>query len=402
MANQNSGRHSAHQKIIFGRYWWLAIFTLLAVAAQCGAPMPPLPEKSQESITTIAILSPTEGELASFGQMFRNGISMAFDAHNQRRSADDQRFDWRTYNTDCTFQSGKQTTQQAIDDGAKFIIGPICSEAAIAAATIAEANDVLLIAPAATNPLVTVNSRGDARPTVFRTAYIADLQGQAAAQFATGTLGADTAAIIIKGGDSYSAELTDAFIPQFTTAGGQVVYQNTFIPGVTDSANLLIEMVDSGAELIYLPVDTSIANQIGSQFSKLNDSSKRPVIIGSDTWALGELDATALTGSYYPVHFTWLNEEPAVQEWATAYKSRFAVEPNSLAALGFDAANILADAITQSDELEPTSVSKIIANGAFNGVTGPITFDARNNPVKPVPFLSVGQERTVEYVVPVP
>ncbi len=399
MANQSLWQHTANPKTKFNRHWWVAIFTFLVVAAQCGTPMPPLPETSQNPAITVAILSPTEGELAPLGRMFRNGIAMAFDAQNQENGADGYRLEWRTYNTDCTFQTGKQTAQQAINDGAKFIIGPICSEAAIAAATVAETGDVLLIAPAATNPLVTVNNQGNTRPTVFRVAYTANLQGQAAAQFATENLGKNKAAIIIETGDSYALELVDAFVPRFTATGGEITYQNTFTPGVTNIADLLAEVVQSKVDLIYLPVNISIANQIGSELSQLANP---PILLGSDTWALGELNSSTLAGSYYPTHFTSLNEEPAVQEWATAYRSKFAVEPDTLAALGFDAANILAQAIKQSDSMEPISVANAISNGEFHAVTGPITFNAQNNPVKPVPFLSVGEELIIKYVMPVP
>ena len=56
----------------------------------------------------------------------------------------------------------------------------------------------------------------------------------------------------------------------------------------------------------------------------------------------------------------------------------------------------------QSNNIESVIVAQTITDGEFDGVTGQITFNSQHNPIKPIPFLSIGEKQTVEYVLPTP
>ena len=125
--------------------------SLLVLASQCNnsaisaPPTPVLPATPTGPSLHIALLSPHSGELATFGRMARNGSIMAFEAWNQKGGILGQPITWSIYDTQCDFDTARAAAQQAIADGQTFIIGPVCSEAAIGAATITQDQKVLLI-----------------------------------------------------------------------------------------------------------------------------------------------------------------------------------------------------------------------------------------------------------------
>ncbi len=368
------------------------IVLLPIIAAQCSTTTatPPLPARPSQPILAVAILSPISGELGSVGQPMRNGIRLAFDERNKNGGVLDYQLEWVLYDTDCTLDTAQQVTQKAINDGHKFIIGPLCSEAAIGAATIAEKAGVVMIAPAATHPLVTVTAQGQTRRSVFRGSYSHQWQGQAAARFAKEVAKANKVAVLTQPGNSYSINLAQAFSQEFTTNGGDIVYQADYINEGSDFTDTLTAVDQAGVTLIYLPASPTVANKVARQLNELGlyhtDSSSNTgiLLLGSDAWQRDQLALSDMPGSYIPVQYL-ANNKP----WLETYKATYAGQPNELSALGYDAAHILAEAITQAGTMEPAAVITALEQNTFNTITGPITFEAQHNPLKPISFLSI-------------
>ncbi|NJN98482.1 MAG: amino acid ABC transporter substrate-binding protein [Anaerolineales bacterium] len=211
--------------------------SLVAFLAQCnlsGAAgqnsQPPLPVPPSGPVLRLALLSPTSGELATFGRALRSGSILAFDQWNAQGGVLGRRIEWTVYEADCDFETARQAVEQILNDGLDFIIGPLCSEAAIAAAEAVEAKGALLVAPTATHPLVTVDGQGRTRPTVFRLSPVFQAQGQAAVRFAVESLNVRRAAILIDPNDDYSTALGQAFTAQLAMQGGQVVLSGQVYP----------------------------------------------------------------------------------------------------------------------------------------------------------------------------
>jgi branched-chain amino acid transport system substrate-binding protein len=61
-----------------------------------------------------------------------------------------------------------------------------------------------------------------------------------------------------------------------------------------------------------------------------------------------------------------------------------------MAALGYDATRILADAITRAGSTDSVKLKNAIANTKnFQGVTGAITIDAQHNASKPITIIKI-------------
>jgi branched-chain amino acid transport system substrate-binding protein len=308
----------------------------------------------------------------------------------------ERRIEWTIYDSDCTFETAQRAAQRAVFDGFQFMIGPLCSEAAIAAAVVAEASETLLLSPTATHPLVTVDGQGQTRPTVFRTSFAYSFQGQAAARFAAQTLMVRRAALFIDPGDDYSTALADAFAQQFASLGGEIVYRATYNPLDIDFTSSLQAASRAGAKVLYLPAAVPVVNRVAGQLNQFRQSDSISLtLLGSDSWDTPELDLTATSGSYFTSHFFPEDNRPATQEWVEAYKASYAVAPNTLAVLGYDAAAILMAGIQKAGTLKVETVAQTLENARFEEVTGPITFDRQHNPIKPVPVMQIDAGRVI-------
>jgi branched-chain amino acid transport system substrate-binding protein len=74
----------------------------------------------------------------------------------------------------------------------------------------------------------------------------------------------------------------------------------------------------------------------------------------------------------------------------TEYKKAYNAVPDGLAAMGYDAAMVLADAMNRAPDLNSASVRTAIAQTVnFPGVTGTITINSERNAVKPAVVLVV-------------
>ncbi|GAB4426150.1 MAG: ABC transporter substrate-binding protein [Anaerolineae bacterium] len=381
-------------KWVVGLLVGLSLAGLLARCNLSGAAgqnsQPPLPLPPTGPVLRLALLLPTTGELATFGQALRSGSILAFDEWNNQGGVLGRRIEWTIYEADCDFETARQAVQQTLADGLDFLIGPLCSKAAIAAAEAVEARGALLIAPTATHPLVTVDGQGRTRPNVFRVSTVFQAQGEAAAPFAIESLSVRRAALLIDPHDDYSATLGESFAAELAAQGGQIVYQGNFTPAEADFTPALQAAGAAGAELLYLPAPVSVVNRLAGQMSQLRQSgSLRLTLLGSDSWHSADLDRTATAGSYFTTHFFLDDPRPLTQQWTETYKASYAVAPDTLALLGYEAATVLLEAVQQAGTLDVESVAKTLAQGRFEGVTGPLTFDPQHNPLRPVPVVQV-------------
>jgi branched-chain amino acid transport system substrate-binding protein len=131
---------------------------------------------------------------------------------------------------------------------------------------------------------------------------------------------------------------------------------------------------------------------------------KQP-LLGGDGWdsaKLVEIGKGAIQGSYFSTHYSPQSKDPRVQSFVQNYEKKYGGErPDAIAAVAYDAAKIMLDAIQRANVTEPNAESRAKLRDAlanvkkFPGVTGDITINAERNAVKPAVILQVkGKEYT--------
>jgi branched-chain amino acid transport system substrate-binding protein len=360
----------------------------LILTAGCSTPLPPLPDagSADQTVVQVGVLTPMTGELATFGKMVRNGAGLAFDEWNERGGVAGQPIRAVLVDAPCDAEKARAAAERAIAGGVRFLVGGLCSEAAIPIARLADERGALFIAANATHPLVTVDGSGGTRHLAFRAAFAYPYQGRAAARFLLRDLRLNRAAVATNPADPFLRVVADEFRAAFVAGGGVVLTTTTYVAQDADFGPFVAAAVGLGVQALYVPDGYSVANRVGSA---LKAHGLRLTLVGSELWDRRELDLKALDGAYFTAHYSPDTPDQTAQAWAGRYQSAFAVKPDTLAALGYDAANLLATAMQQAEDLSPDQVAVALERLEYGGVTGHWRFDEHHNPRKEAVVLQV-------------
>jgi branched-chain amino acid transport system substrate-binding protein len=131
-------------------------------------------------------------------------------------------------------------------------------------------------------------------------------------------------------------------------------------------------------------------------------------MFGGDGWEAPELiqiaGADALQNTFYSTHFSPQSTDPNAQKFVAAYKAKYGGKvPDAMAALGYDAAMVLADAIKRAGTTDgPALRDAIAATSDYQGATGATTLDPNRNASKPAVIITVkdGEFQYVETISP--
>ncbi|HOT91772.1 MAG TPA: ABC transporter substrate-binding protein [Anaerolineae bacterium] len=342
----------------------------------------------------VAILAPMSGDVATFGQSTRDGAMLAVEEWNANGGIDGKKIEVVVEDSQCDAEAAVSAANKVIDqDGVKFIIGEVCSKASIPISEIATAKKVLQISPTSTNPAVTVGESGT-KPTIFRACFIDPFQGKVGAKFALEKLGAKTAAVFLDQGNDYVRGLAEVFIKEFEAGGGKVVVKETYTSDDSDFSAILTKVKDANPDVLYLPDYYSTVNLIAAQAKEKGITA---VMLGGDGWDSSDLDRKAVDGGYFTNHFSDQDSRKVVQDFVSKYKAKYGSAPDALAALAYDAANILFQGIDKTGKADPVAVAKTLETGKFDVVSGSVSYDTSHNPVKAAVVLQV-KDGAVNYV----
>jgi branched-chain amino acid transport system substrate-binding protein len=265
------------------------------------------------------------------------------------------------------------------------LIGENASSRSLAAAPIAQSYQVPMVSPSSTN--VAVTKKGD---YIFRVCFVDSYQGKALATFARQTLKAATAALLVDAKSDYSVGLAEAFRQAFTGLGGRVVADLKYAEGDSDFSAQLTAIRPSRPDIIVVPGYYTDAGLIARQARGL---AIEAALLGADGWdspKLTEIGGQAVEGAYFSNHYSVEDPSPAVRAFVDDYRRAYGADPDSIAALSYDAARLIADAMRRAGSTEGKRVrDALAATKDFPGVTGRITMDADRNPVKPAVILKV-------------
>jgi branched-chain amino acid transport system substrate-binding protein len=341
----------------------------------------------------IAILAPLSGDVATFGQSTRDGAMMAIDEWNAKGGVNGATVEVVVEDSQCSAEAAVSAANKVIDqDGAKFIIGEVCSSASIPVSEIATAKGVLQITPTSTNTSVTVAEDGTTKPTVFRACFIDPFQGRVAAKFALENLGATTAAVFLDQGNDYVRGLAEVFVQEFEAGGGQILVQETYTGDDQDFSAILTKVKDANPDVLYLPDYYNTVNLIAGQAQEKGITA---TLLGGDGWDSADLDLSVVEGGYFTNHFSADDTREVVQDFVTKYEAAYGSRPDALAALAYDAATILLRSMEKAGNFDPADVAAAMASGSFSVVSGDITYDAQHNPVKAAVVLKVENGQVV-------
>lgn len=327
------------------------------------------------------------GSIASFGQSTHKGVVLAIEEINAGGGVLGRKIRLITEDDQGKPEEALTAVTKLISkDRVSALIGEFASSNSLAAAPFAQQSRIPMVSHGSTNPKVT--QIGD---YIFRVCFIDPFQGEVMAKFARNTLKLDRVAILRDIKSDYSVGLADYFTKSFTALGGTIVGDESYSAGDKDFNAQLTALKGMTPAAIFVPGYYTEVGLIGRQARKLG---VHAILLGGDGWdsdKLWEIGGEALNGSFFSNHYSVDNPSPAIQGFVEQFKARYDGEkPDALAALGYDAAKVLVDAIRRAGSDDPKAIRDSLATTqGFTGITGIISLNENRDAVKSAVVLEV-------------
>lgn len=362
----------------------LASLTLASVLAQTAS--------AQEAIVIGGNFEST-GAAAAYGSVMANALQLAVELRN----AEGEVLEGFTLETDILdnksdlTESSSVATRLASNDKVVGIVGPATTGASQAEIPVITDAGVPAILPSATGDGITLAEDESVLEYLFRVCFADAYQGTAGGSYAFKELGAKKVAILSDAAMDYSQGLATAFQTQFESLGGEIVAHESFQTGDTDFSATLTTLLTQEFDVLYIP---GYYTEVGLIIKQARELGITTPILGGDGLASDTLvelaGAENANDIYYTTHFSPSSQEEDVQAFLAAYKEKFGTDADTFAALGFDAANLMIDAIERAGSADRAAVTKAIAETVdFDGVTGTFSIDEQHNPTKPVTLIKL-------------
>jgi len=339
------------------------------------------------------------GKEAAFGQSSHQGTVLAIDELNAAGGLLGERVELLT--EDNQSKPGESVTavkKLIARDKVCAMLGEVASGRSLEGASVCQAFKIPMVSPFSTNPKVT--ELGD---YIFRVCFTDPFQGSLLARFAHERLHSRKAAILTSVSAAYSVGLTKYYTESFTALGGRIVADQKYGEGDKDFAAQLTAIKAAAPDVLVVTGYYTEAALICRQARQLGLTV--PILGGDgcDAPELISIGGKDVEGFHVSTHFSAEDKSPRALTFIEAYTRRHGQAPDASAALGYDSAMVLADAIRRAGKAEPKLIrAALAATRDFPAVTGLITIDEKRNARKPAVILSVrdGALHFVESVAP--
>ncbi len=353
------------------------------------------PEPISQKEILLGEYGSMSGPESTFGRSTHQGIELAVEEANLKGGVQGKKIRLIHYDTQGKADEAiAAVTKLITQDKVHLILGEVASSLSLAAAPVAQSYQVPMMSPASTHPRVTQLGN-----YIFRGCFIEPFQGSVMAKFARNHLNLKKAAILRDQESEYSHELAKFFIKDFRQLGGTVLLDLAYHSTGESTSSLLLKIKEAKPDLIFIPGYYQDVQKIGKEVKKLGI---RAVLLGGDGWEglkPNPQDPFALFGAYFSSHFSSDDRSPFVQSFNDKFKIRFGTLPNSLAALGYDAASLALNALGRAKNLTHSEIRTAVQNTKnFEGVTGLISINSQRNAVKPAVVIKVEPSGTFSYV----
>lgn len=195
----------------------------------------------------IAIAGPYTGALTQYGDMVKEGVDTAVETINAAGGVLGKKLEIVVMDDSCEPKQGPVVANRVVNEKIHYVVGHVCSGAAIAAAPVYNNEGIVMVSPSATSPAVTDGKNYD---MIFRTIGRDDQQGPAAAEFIAQKI-KPKAVAVLHDKQSYGQGIATAVKNNLEKAGVKVVMFEGINAGDSDYSAVITKLKSSGADFVY-------------------------------------------------------------------------------------------------------------------------------------------------------
>ncbi|MGZ8433232.1 MAG: branched-chain amino acid ABC transporter substrate-binding protein [Candidatus Binatia bacterium] len=339
---------------------------------------------AQKGKIKIAVQAPLSGEQAALGEHIKLGAQLAVEESVKAFKALGYDLVLVPQDDQAKPEVGVANARNMVaDPEVLVIVGHFNSGVALPASEVYKDAMLAMISPA--NTATEITDRG--YPNVNRVCGRDDVQGPVGARFAAQELKAKSV-YIIHDKTLYGQGVADNFRNEAKKLGINVLG----FEGTEERANfspMINPLKAKNPALVYFG---GIYHQGGLLLKQLREKGVNAKFMGPDgldSAEMAKIAGSSVVGSYYTSVAGPPDAYPETAAFAKKYKQRFNKDVEAFGLYGYDATQVGIKAMEQWLKANPNKkpsraeVSTAVRNiKGFKGVTGPIEFDSKGDPVK--------------------
>ncbi len=325
----------------------------------------------------IGVAGPLTGPNAAFGAQLQNGAQMAADDINAAGGVLGMKIVLEFGDDVSDPKQGVSVANKFVGDGVKYVDGHFNSGVTIPASEVYVENGILMITPAATNPVVTERGLWD----TFRTCGRDDQQGAVAgAWIAKNEAGKKVAVLHDK--TPYGQGLADETKKAMNAAGvTETMYEGINI-GDNDFSALISKMKEAGVEVVYFG---GLHTEGGKIVRQMADAGLKAQFISGDGIVSAEF--ASIAGPAAEGVLNTFGPDPRNNPAAQAVVKKFrdsGFEPEAYTLYSYAAIQVIAAAITKTGSADDAQkvADTIKSGGPWDTVLGPLGYDSKGDITK--------------------
>ena len=343
-------------------------------------------EVAKPETIKIGGMAPLTGALAIYGVTTTNGAELAVKEINENGGVLGKKIEYVMLDTKGDSTEAVMAYNKLVDEKVAGIIGEVTSKPTLAVAEVAVQDNMPLITPTGTQVDIT-----EVGPNIFRVCFTNPYQGKVLAITSKERLGANTVAVMLNNSSDYSDGIAKAFIEESEKLGMKVMGVEGYSDGDKDFRPQLTKLAAMNPDAILIPEYYEQAALIATQAREVGVKS---IFVGSDGWdgiakTLDQSAYAAIENSHFTNHFSMEDQSEKIQNFLKDYREAYKEDPSAFSALGYDAVYMMKSAIEKAGGTDKQKIVDALKGIEYDGVTGYLTFDDHNNPIKAVTVLKI-------------
>jgi branched-chain amino acid transport system substrate-binding protein len=327
-----------------------------------GQPLPAAPEPAPSlgaGGTKVGLILPLSagGNAGAAGLAMRNAAEMAlaeFKGPDVQLLAKDD---------GGTAQGGQQAAQQAIDEGAEFLLGPLFAHSVTGAREAARGHGVPIIAFSTDTNV--------AAPGVYLLSFLPESDVDRVVAYAISR--GKRSFIGLLPSNAYGTVVEGEFKQAVARRGGRVMALEHYTDDrarIGDTARLVAQAA-SRADALFIPDGGDAVRDVVASLTSAGVNLRQFALLGTQLWDDPQIFSNpALDGGWYPA------PDPAgFRAFAERYRSRYRQDPPRPAALAYDAVALVA-ALVKTQGPQRFSAEVLTNPSGFAGIDGVFRFRA--------------------------
>ncbi len=329
----------------------------------------------------VGEIATVTGDFAAYGVAEMESVKIAAEEINAAggilgRPVEIIMYDCRTRQEDMVNAARRLVEQDKVCG----VIGPSGSGLVISASSVFNRGKVPHLGTLPTNPLVTMDEKGNVRPYNFRICFLDPYQGKMLAVFSAKELGKKRAAVLYDVASDYSQGLREFFIQNFKEYGGEIVADEGHREQDVDFRAQLTVIKEANPDVLCIP---TMGKCLPLAVKQARELGIEVPIVGGDGYGdfMWEITGDAMRETYWVSHVD--RYDPTLEAFFNKYEEKTGTECMEFmnAVMAYDCLYWLKDAIERAGTDDPVKVRDALeATKDLKLLHATLTMDEFHNP----------------------